>query len=212
MVGANIVDRLAVVRRACILLLVALAMAGCGTTRPRSAEATTTTAAHSRSSLLSASSASSSSAPTAALSPEAEPVFVAPTATTPTTAPPRTAPPTTMPRTTAPPSPTTTVPRADPCTVATAYIAAHGAPGWTTVCGYHAGYDVAGCVAAAQSLGGRLPYGCTDPTTQTSYIACPIFVVYANEAENQRYASGLGGRLDAYGEAPQCAYDNPLGN
>jgi hypothetical protein len=95
--------------------------------------------------------------------------------------------------------------------VAENYMAAHGAPGWTTVCGYHAGYNIPGCVAAAESVGGHYPYGCTDPYTLTTYIACPIFVVYANEAENQRYVSGLGGRFDAFGEAPQCAWANPLG-
>ncbi|MGH9124398.1 MAG: hypothetical protein ACRDZ8_06685 [Acidimicrobiales bacterium] len=106
---------------------------------------------------------------------------------------------------------TTPVTTESACAAAVAYIAAHGAPGWNTVCGYHAGYDVSDCVAAARSIGGALPYGCTDTYTLTSYIACPVFVVYANEAENQRYEAGLGGRFDAFGEAPQCAWANPLG-
>ena len=147
---------------------------------------------------------------------------VAPTTTmapTTTVAPTPTAPPTppTPPSTTPPASATAIAARPavasaiSPCDAAVAYIAANGAPGWSTVCGLDAGYDIAGCVAGAHVFGGQLPFGCTDPATHTSYIACPIFVVYANEAENQRYLSGLGGRVDAYGEAPQCAYANPLG-
>jgi hypothetical protein len=195
--------------RCAVVVLVTLALAGCATPRTSKSSsaaglphATTTPSGTGRSSLLGAAPTSSSSAATATPAPESEPVHVAP----PTTLPP------------IPPAPHTTVapvpvaPAPSPCAVAVAYIAAHGAPGWSTVCGYHAGYDVPGCVAAAQTLGGRLPYGCTNPITHTTYIACPIFVVYANEAENQRYASGLGGRLDAFGEAPQCAYANPLGN
>ncbi len=189
------------------LAVVAFALTACGdvpvisppTAAPAPARATTA-----RARAAAAATAVTTTVPSVALPPP----------TTTPTAPPTTAPkpPTTVAAASAPRPAAVASNRPSPCAVAIAYIAAHGAPGWTTVCGRDAGYDVPGCVAGAHAFGGRLPYGCTDGSTHTTYIACPVFVVYANEAENQRYLSGLGGRVDAYGEAPQCAYANPLGN